>query len=137
MSTFCVKRSQRNTFSTGTLVGWLVVVVLSWLDRCRTNEITAAEQAVVYIGVYTLERLIPSIIQGGEGTHLGQIYDDLSIYRSSTYHLVPHLPLREVVQDLHNSTDAAQETCAGSDSLYTGAIRKHELDHTDRGIYLP
>ena len=52
-------------------------------------------------------------------------------------HLVPHLPVWEVVQDLH-STDPTHETCATAveHADCTGPTRQHELDHTRSGIYL-
>ena len=65
-----------------------------------------------------------------------QIVIYLSIYLSTVDDLAPHLPLREVVQNLHG-TDPTQETCAIADHAdYTGPTRQHELDHTRSGIDL-
>ena len=48
-------------------------------------------------------------------------------------HLVPHLSLREVAQDL-SGADTTQESCAIDRTMqvYTGPTRQHdELQHTD------
>ena len=57
---------------------------------------------------------------------------DLSTFRLSNNNTVPHLLLAEVVQDLQNSTNPTQETCAttADDSGYTRPTLQHELDNT-------
>ena len=52
-------------------------------------------------------------------------------------HLLPHLPLWEVVQDLH-STDPNQKMCLDLDHAdYADPIWQHELDYARSGIDLP